>query len=165
MKPRNKALIKAASYAAITCISAVWMMLFILICCSKVVVIASESMVPALKIGDVCVVHREDFQDLEVGNIAVYSSPIYNKNIVHRIEEKVSEDNDLSYKLKGDANETADNILMNEQNYKGIAKKVMNIYGFVGIMGLTGAILMLGVLMIYYLGGDTNKNISDSGKI
>ena len=86
-------------------------------------VIVSPSMVPTINVEDAIVIKRMDPEDLKRGDIISYfgmDSYYSGKVITHRIIgiEK-SSDGDLSLRTKGDNNNVADGVLVNEDNVYG----------------------------------------------
>ncbi len=69
---------------------------------TPVVAVFSESMVPTYLKGDMIVI--QGTQDVKVGDIVVYDSPLYKYPIIHRIIEV----SDAGVKTKGDNNRIAD---------------------------------------------------------
>lgn len=69
---------------------------------TPVVAVFSESMVPTYLKGDMIVI--QGTQDVKVGDIVVYDSPLYKYPIIHRIVEV----SDAGVKTKGDNNRIAD---------------------------------------------------------
>lgn len=86
-------------------------------------VIVSPSMVPTINVEDAIVIKRMDPEDLKQGDIISYlgtDSYYSGKVITHRIIgiEK-SSDGDLLFRTKGDNNNVADGVLVNEDNVYG----------------------------------------------
>lgn len=76
-------------------------------------IVASNSMIPEFKAGDIAITYKTDFDKLEVGDVITYLDD--NKIIIHRIVEI----NDGFIKTKGDNNSTEDKVLIDRQNYLG----------------------------------------------
>ena len=76
-------------------------------------IVASNSMKPEFKAGDIAITYKTDFDKLEVGDVITYLDD--NKIIIHRIVEI----NDGFIKTKGDNNSTEDKVLIDRQNYLG----------------------------------------------
>lgn len=86
-------------------------------------VIVSPSMVPTINVEDAIVIKRMDSEDLKQGDIISYlgtDSYYSGKVITHRIIgiEK-SSDGDFLFRTKGDNNNVADGVLVNEDNVYG----------------------------------------------
>ena len=86
-------------------------------------VIVSPSMVPTINVEDAIVIKRMDPEDLKQGDIISYlgtDSYYSGKVITHRIIgiEK-SSDGDFLFRTKGDNNNVADGVLVNEDNVYG----------------------------------------------
>lgn len=76
-------------------------------------IVASGSMIPEFKPGDITLTYKYDFDSIQEGDIITY---LHNgKIIVHRVIEKTS-----SYAVtKGDNNPSPDDIRITESNYLG----------------------------------------------
>ncbi len=70
---------------------------------TPIVAVASDSMVPTLNRGDVLFVRGEE--NINVGDIIVYRSPVGNIPIIHRVIKVIDKE---TYITKGDANPTSD---------------------------------------------------------
>ena len=77
-------------------------------------IVASNSMIPEFKVGDIAVTYKKDFNNLEVGDVITYLND--NKIIIHRIID-IEKDYIVT---KGDNNSSADNVQINKQNYLGV---------------------------------------------
>ena len=97
----------------------------------KPVALLSNSMSPNVKRGDVVIVKKlkhEELRNLCVGDVVEYK--IDNISIVHRIVEIVKSSNgEYTFITKGDANESSD-IPVSEEQIKGIAKQYIPHIGY-----------------------------------
>lgn len=86
-------------------------------------IIVSPSMVPTIKVEDAIVIKRKSAKDLKVGDIITFNStdPRYSGiTITHRIVDIIKSDNgSLSFKTKGDANNSADMSYVKESDIYG----------------------------------------------
>lgn len=84
------------------------------------IAIASGSMYPQIKKGDVVIIEKisDNYDTLEVGNVIAFK---YNDVIiVHRIVNIISEKDEYYFYTKGDANNNADNFAISEDMIIGI---------------------------------------------
>ncbi|MDO6354988.1 signal peptidase I [Caloramator sp. CAR-1] len=86
-------------------------------------VIATGSMEPMIKPGDVILIKRVNIDDLKVGDVIQFKRE--NILISHRIIEIVKKDNIICYRTKGDNNSVADSELVKPQDIKGKIIKVV----------------------------------------
>ena len=86
-------------------------------------IIVSPSMVPTINVEDAIVIKRENVENLKVGDIITFNSsdPRYSGiTITHRIVDIIKSDNgSLSFKTKGDANNSADMSYVKESDIYG----------------------------------------------
>ncbi|NWF95911.1 MAG: signal peptidase I [Candidatus Thorarchaeota archaeon] len=72
---------------------------------SPLVVVTSESMVPTLNRGDMLVLQRQSPEEIELGEIIVYTASWYTEApIVHRVVRIETVNGEYRYYTKGDAN-------------------------------------------------------------
>lgn len=86
----------------------------------QAVAIASGSMTPAIRKGDVVIIEKikDDYDDLKEGQVIAFN---YNGTvIVHRLVEKVKVINEYYFYTKGDANEKRDNFVLTKDNIIGV---------------------------------------------
>lgn len=87
-------------------------------------VIVSPSMVPTIQINDAIVIHREDNDNYQVGDIITFSSSdirYKGLTITHRIVDKATDFNGINsrYKTKGDNNPIADAAVVKTNDIYG----------------------------------------------
>ena len=107
--------------------------------------IASNSMKPTYKIGDIIVVKKTDSNLLEVGDDVTYlgkASNLKGLTITHRIIEKRSEDNKNYFVTKGTANEIEDPEINEDDIYGKVVYHTI-LFSFVG--------RLMTNIVIYYL--------------
>lgn len=87
------------------------------------IAIGSGSMTGTINKGDAIIyqVYDEDKMDLKEGDVIVFNKQ--NVSIVHRIIKVYSIDGKDAYQTKGDANESADNWIVSQEEVQGIVKK------------------------------------------
>lgn len=95
-------------------------------------VIASESMVPTINVNDIIIIKcNYDFDKIEKGDIIVFFNPNENKNIAHRVVDRLD---DNSLQTCGDHNNgLVDSFHVTEEYYIG---KVTKYGSFLGIGAL-----------------------------
>ena len=75
-------------------------------------VVTSDSMYPTFKTGDLLVVQSADIDDIEVGDIIMFTVPSEKELIVHRVES-IGED---GIRTKGDATNATDNWIVDSND-------------------------------------------------
>ena len=88
-------------------------------------IVLTESMEPEIKSGDLIIVKQIDGKDVEVGDVIAFYDPDGNgKSILtHRVTGIDSENGGLSFRTKGDANNTEDKKPVSSDKLVGIYKK------------------------------------------
>lgn len=82
--------------------------------------VVSGSMEPSLYAGDIVFVNSNvDFEDVEIGDVIIFK--YQDLNIIHRVIEKISINEKMYFKTKGDANKVDDGYLTTEDNFCGVA--------------------------------------------
>ena len=94
-------------------------------------VIATGSMLPVIRPGDMVIMEDTAAGSLQVGDIAVYRSGNY--QIVHRVAAINTTSNGNSFVFKGDNNDAPDAKAV---EYKQILGKVVQIIPYVGLFSL-----------------------------
>ena len=83
------------------------------------IAIATGSMNPAIKRGDVVIVKKTtDYDKIEVGQVFAYN--YHNVLVVHRVSKKIKVDEGYIFYSKGDANEEEDNYKIEQDMIEGI---------------------------------------------
>jgi len=113
---RSIARLLAASAAVVV---AVW----IVVCAalgttSPFYVVSGESMLPTLVDGDLVVVRKENFRDVEVGEVVVYRG-LEDRYIVHRVHREGVEGGRRVLVTKGDNRQEVDPWYLTEDTYEG----------------------------------------------
>lgn len=115
-------------------------------------VVLSGSMSPALNTGDLAVVVPTDMNDLRVGDVIVFSSPISSGLVCHRIIA-IHEDDGPVFQTKGDNNEDPDPFLVEPERVVGRVDVGIPAMGYAvqwlrGPFGLLGIIALLALTFI-----------------
>lgn len=84
----------------------------------NVIIVTTPSMEPAVKVGSISIVKRFNQEDIEVGDIIMFSNK-YNENIVHRVIEIEKYKGQSLFVTKGDANMEPDGVLVDSSSYIG----------------------------------------------
>lgn len=90
--------------------------------------IISPSMTPNIGVYDVVFVKKTDPKDIQIGDvISYYSTNEYFGGIpiTHRVVEKFSTDNGITFRTKGDANPVVDDEIIMSNNVVGVVKFVI----------------------------------------
>ena len=87
-------------------------------------IVLTGSMEPEIKDGDLIIVKQIDGKDVEVGDVISFFDPESTSNSVltHRVTEVIEENGTLSFRTKGDANNTEDKTPVNADKLVGIYK-------------------------------------------
>ncbi|MEG0026395.1 MAG: signal peptidase I, partial [Bacilli bacterium] len=96
-----------------------------------ILTIASGSMEPLIKIGDVIIIEKlkeDDLKKLKVGDVLVHKKD--KETVVHRIIEIKERYKKTTYRTKGDANNAADNYIIYESDIIGRAKFRVPLVGY-----------------------------------
>ena len=93
-------------------------------------VVLSDSMYPQIKSGDLIVCHTVKPEEVTTGDVIAFFDPAGSGSsiVTHRVVEIVAEEDSLSFRTKGDANNVEDQALVPAENLVGR-------YSF-GIVGL-----------------------------
>ncbi len=109
----------------------------------RVYTIVSGSMKPEYKVGSLIYVKPINVESLKVNDVISFEQ---NGSVVtHRIVDIISEDDDISYQTKGDANDTPDGNLVKGKDIKGKVVFKIPIVGFIAsfIRNKSGRYLLL----------------------
>lgn len=115
--------------------------------------VISGSMSPTLDIGSAVVSRPADPQNIELGDIIIYRSPVNGKLTTHRVVG-IEENKTPFFQTKGDANEKSDPYMVPSSNIEGkvifnvpllgyIANFVKTPLGFILMLGLPGMIIIV----------------------
>lgn len=85
-------------------------------------IVLTGSMDPEIKSGDLIICKQIDSKEVKADDVIAFFDPESSSNSVltHRVVELVDEDGTLSYRTKGDANNTVDRALVPADNLVGI---------------------------------------------
>jgi signal peptidase len=92
-------------------------------------VVFSGSMKPALKVGSMVITRPVETQDISVGDIITYYSPLNEELTSHRVIG-VETGSSLGFRTKGDANEEPDDLIVPAENVVGIICLQVPYFGY-----------------------------------
>ena len=77
-------------------------------------IVLTDSMYPTIESGDLIICHTEDANDIEKGDIISFFDPAGNGSsiVTHRVIEVTNQDGQVTFKTKGDGNNTEDQMLV-----------------------------------------------------
>ena len=114
----------------------------------KTYVIISGSMEPNINIGDI-VITKEKEKDLQIGDIISYRKG--HSVITHRISQiNKNENGDITYKTKGDNNNTEDSEDILSGDIEGKVVKIIPKLGKISL-ALQNKVIIIVVLIIFYM--------------
>ncbi len=127
---------------------------------SPLMVVSSQSIQPAINYGDLIVMKGEQARNIEVGDVIAFNVPSpYDKlapsPTVHRVVEKLTEDEKLYFRTKGDFNNEVDTWKVPAENVVGKYAEIKIPYtGFVIMflkspVGLISIALMVALVFLY----------------
>lgn len=80
--------------------------------------VLSGSMEPGIKVGDLIIAKKTDPSNVKEGDVVTFKMNSV-VNVTHRVVEVFNNDNNISFKTKGDANNIADDTLVQGDNLVG----------------------------------------------
>lgn len=77
-------------------------------------IVLTDSMYPEIHSGDLIICHTEDAENVKEGDIISFFDPAGNGTsiVTHRVTEVTTEDGELAFRTKGDANNVEDSMLV-----------------------------------------------------
>lgn len=141
----------------------------------NIVFTASRPASDHIEVDDLIFVSGSDFQDLQVGQIITFfeandRGDRTGKVVTHRIIEVTQKDGAVAYRTKGDANNTADSVLVRPQNVIGVYKnRVAKLGALVLFLQKPwGMLIFIGVPVLAFLTYDIvrrQRSAKKSGKV
>ncbi len=120
-------------------------------------IVLTGSMEPEISSGDLIIVNQIDAKDIKKGDIIAFFDPDGNGSSVltHRVVDIIKQEGKLSFKTKGDANNSEDRLAVSEDKLVGIYKTRIPGAGNVAMfmqttMGLILCVIVPLVLLIGY---------------
>jgi signal peptidase len=85
-------------------------------------IVLTDSMYPAIEGGDLVICHEEDPESVVAGDIIAFYDPASNDDsvVTHRVIEVTTQDGELAFTTKGDANNAADSTPVPAANLVGV---------------------------------------------
>lgn len=125
--------------------------------------VSSDSMSPAMKVGDLVFTKEVEFEDVEVGDVLTFKREGSEKWFSHRVVEiKVS---DKSFRTKGDHNNVIDPGYTSFDAVAGRVEKKLPLVGFLPLMlSTTWGKVVLVVIYILYIAVEAENIASKKRK-
>lgn len=119
-------------------------------------IVLTDSMIPEIESGDLIICRTIDADDVKVDDIISFFDPAGNGSsiVTHRVTKVINEDGELSFRTKGDKNNTEDRLAVPAKNLVGIYKMRIAGAGNVAMfMQSTAGLIVCVVLPIILLIG------------
>lgn len=124
----------------------------------KPLIVLTDSMDPTIKSGDLIICRVADSDDIKVDDIISFFDPAGNGTsvVTHRVIEIVDDgDGTVSYRTRGDNNNTDDKVLVPEENLVGEYKTRIPLAGHVAMFmqttpGLIVCVILPIILLVAY---------------
>ncbi len=122
-------------------------------------IVLTDSMYPNIKSGDLIICHTADPESIEPGDVISFFDPEGNGTsiVTHRVVEITSDNGELAYKTKGDANNTGDASPVPASKLVGVYKTRLAGAGNIAMFMQTTPGLLICVLLplLLLVGYDT----------
>lgn len=119
-------------------------------------IVLTDSMYPEIKSGDLIICHTIDAEAVRENDVIAFFDPAGNGSsvVTHRVAEIVNKDGKLSFRTKGDNNNTEDKDLVPAENLVGIYKtRIAGAGNIAMFMQTTTGLIVCVVLPIILLVG------------
>ena len=119
-------------------------------------IVLTDSMYPVIESGDLIICNTAEAEDISVGDVISFYDPMGNGTsvVTHRVLEIVTEDGALSFRTKGDNNNTEDQVLVPGESLIGTYQTRIPKVGHVAMfMQTTTGLIVCVVLPIVLLVG------------
>jgi len=119
-------------------------------------IVLTDSMYPEIKSGDLIICHTIDAEAVRENDVIAFFDPAGNGSsvVTHRVAEIVNKDGTLSFRTKGDNNNTEDKDLVPAENLVGIYKtRIAGAGNIAMFMQTTTGLIVCVVLPIILLVG------------
>lgn len=94
----------------------------------QLIAIISKSMIPTYNRGDAVLIHKKEAKDINVGEILAFN--LGNGIVTHRVINIENTNGTYMFTTKGDANDTADQFIVTNENVIGTVDYVLRYAGF-----------------------------------
>lgn len=131
----------------------------------RLMTILTGSMRPAIEPGDMVITKSKDINSIMVGDVITYKSN-YNVYVTHRVVEIINNNGDIALKVKGDANNIADQSLVKAQQLIGAQIFRIPYGGYVAKFASSkkGIILFIVIPVLLLVGGEIRNIIIELRK-
>ncbi len=120
--------------------------------------VSSDSMSPAMNVGDLVFTKEVSFEEIEVGDVLTFTKQGSSKWFSHRVVK--IDDNDKSFRTKGDHNDVTDPGYTSFNSVVGRVEKKMPLVGFIPMaLSSTWGRVVLVVIYVLYIAVEV-ENIS-----
>ena len=119
-------------------------------------IVLTDSMYPKIESGDLIICRTAEADEIEVNDIIAFFDPAGNGTsiVTHRVIEIVEEDGEISFRTRGDNNNTEDKELVPAENLVGVYKMRIAGAGYIAMfMQSTAGLIICVVLPIILLVG------------
>lgn len=119
-------------------------------------IVLTDSMYPDIKSGDLIICNTAEAEDVKVNDVISFFDPAGNGTsiVTHRVIEIVEEDGEISFRTRGDNNNTEDKELVPAENLVGVYKMRIAGAGHIAMfMQSTAGLIICVVLPIILLVG------------
>lgn len=119
-------------------------------------IVLTDSMYPEIESGDLIICNTAEAEDIKVNDVISFFDPAGNGTsiVTHRVIEIVEEDGEISFRTRGDNNNTEDKELVPAENLVGIYKMRIAGAGHIAMfMQSTAGLIVCVVLPIILLVG------------
>ena len=121
-------------------------------------IVLTDSMYPGIKSGDLIIVKSADAEDIKVGDVISFFDPDSSGTsvVTHRVVELLNENGKLSFRTKGDANNTEDETPVPAENLVGLYRSKINGAGNVAmfLQSTPGLIVCIGIPLVILVGAE-----------
>ena len=121
-------------------------------------IVLTDSMYPEIESGDLIICHTVDAEDVGVNDVIAFFDPAGNGSsiVTHRVVEIVTEDGEISFRTRGDYNNTEDKTLVPAEKLVGIYKSRIPNAGHVAMFmqSTTGLIICVVLPIILFVAYD-----------
>lgn len=121
-------------------------------------IVLTDSMYPEIESGDLIICHTLDAEEVQVGDVIAFFDPAGNGTsiVTHRVTEVVTEDGQIQWRTKGDANNVEDQMLVPADDLVAIYKSRIPGAGNVAMFfsTTTGLIVCVVIPLVLLVGYD-----------
>lgn len=158
MRKRIKEIISVLIAAALLAPAIIYLIPFIVDGYSSSIIM-SGSMEPAVQVGSIVITQKIDVDNVKAGDIIVFHRS--DSKTLHRVVDKIVEDDSYYFKTKGDANEDPDPWIVQPEQVQGALLLNIPYYGYLLYYAGTpiGFVLMVIIPAILLIANEIRKII------